>query len=149
MHVLVLFPHFACTTRTYQLASRHVHILRSLLHIYTHSHLYTHTHAHLHTLTPLHTHMHTSAHSHMPPLTLTHAHITHAHHTHMHTSTYHPPETPSVNVTPVSTAVNLSESVTLMCEARGSPRPSIIWTKVSDTLEVDTGYISKVIGQPL
>ena len=144
MHVLVPFPHFACTTRTYQLASRHVHILRSLLHIYTHSHLYTHTHAHLHTLTPLHTHMHT-AHSHMHTST----HHTCTPHTHMHTSTYHPPETPSVNVTPMSTAVNLSESITLMCEARGSPRPSIIWTKVSDTLAVDTGYISKVIGQPL
>ena len=111
---------------------------------------------HLHTLTPLHTHTcspphtytstHTHAHLHTHTCHLSHSHM---HTSHMHTSTYHPPETPSVNVTPVSTAVNLSESVTLMCEARGSPRPSIIWTKVSDTLEVDTGYISKVIGQPL
>ena len=95
MHVLVPFPHFACTTQTYQLASQHVHILHSLLHNHT----------------------------------------------------YHLPETPSVNVTPVSTAVNLSESVTLMCQARGSPRPSIIWTKLTDTLEVGTRYISKIEGQ--
>lgn len=88
-----------------------------------------------------HSHMHTSTHSHMHTSTHTHAHL--------HIPTYHPPETPSVNVTPVSTAVNRSESVTLMCQAHGSPRPSIIWTKLTDTLEVDTRYISKIEGQPL
>ena len=63
MHVLVLFPHLACTTQTYQPASRHVHILRSLLHIHTHSHMHTSTHSHMHTST--HSHMHTSTYPHL------------------------------------------------------------------------------------
>ena len=107
-----------------------------------HPHSLTYTPSHTHTYTPSHTHTYTPSHTHS--------------HTHLHTLTcipshiyIHALETPSVTVTPSSTAVNRSAAVTLTCEARGSPRPSIIWTKVTDTLEVDRNYINKIEGQPL
>ena len=96
MCVLVPFPWFACTTRTYQLASRHVHILYSLLHIHTHSHIHTFTHSHAHphilTYTPSHmqtfTHANLHTHTHLHTLTRTPLH-THLHtHSQMHTFTH-------------------------------------------------------------
>ena len=77
---------------------------------------------------------------------------THTHHR-IHLSTLPPsplyPESPSVTITPPSAIVNPSESTTFTCEARGSPRPSIIWTnEETGSLEVSP-FLSKEGGQPL
>ena len=84
-------------------------------------------------------------------IVFTHAH-THTHHR-IHLSTLPPsplyPESPSVTITPPSAIVNPSESTTFPCEARGSPRPSIIWTnEETGSLEVSP-FLSKEGGQPL
>jgi len=58
-------------------------------------------------------------------------------------------ESPSVTITPPSAIVNREDSTTFTCEARGSPRPSIIWTnEETGSLEVST-FLRKEEGQPL